>query len=739
MTFKQKIVLSFASILTLMSAISVIGVERVGVMNANLEEVSTGAILKQRYAINFRGSVHDRAISIRDAVLVDNDTELNKHLSDVTKLAVFYADSAKPMQDLLSRADATDKEKELEKAINEIEKETLALTAKLIELRQKGEILAAQKMLLTQVADKYSAWLKAINNFIDYQEATIKGKVGTVESVASSFSTLMIAITLIAILLGVGFAVYLTRTTQRLLGADPDILRNYAQALAQGYFNTIYPKSIERGSVLAELQLAQSNSSQAIVQVNTVVSAIARGKFDQRIHGELSGDWLSLKSGVNEGVAQIQKVMTRLSDAMASLEKGAFNQRIDTQSPGDFGVMLVKTQAAMNSLHHIVDDINSVMSKLVKGDFSSRVSAPAQGDLDSIKSSVNASLNVLDGITCELLEMAKAQMNGDLTVISKGEYEGRFKELQQARRESTAKMIDVVNRVLEASYTVSDASSQVSHGAHDLSARVQEQAASLEQTTSTMNAMTSAVEANTQSATQVAKLAHQVEEQSKDGVKVMQETIGAMKSIQDSSNKIADIVSIIDSIAFQTNLLALNAAVEAARAGEHGRGFAVVASEVRALAGKSSDAAKDIKSLIEESVDRINTGTQLADKSGEMLAGISASVNEVTQMIETISQASKDQASGIMQVNQAMASIEKVTQENAALVEETTAAAQSLKTEAEQLQQNVSFFNTGKPVLVKSKPIQSKSAVQRLQTPVKTSKPATARLPAPSKDDWKEF
>lgn len=153
-------ILSFASILTLMSAISVIGVERVSVMNANLEEVSTGATLKQRYAINFRGSVHDRAISIRDAVLVDNDTELNKHLSDVTKLAAFYADSAKPMQELLSRNDATDKEKELAKAINEIEKETLALTAKLIEMRQKGDIAGAQKMLLTQVADKYSGYPK---------------------------------------------------------------------------------------------------------------------------------------------------------------------------------------------------------------------------------------------------------------------------------------------------------------------------------------------------------------------------------------------------------------------------------------------------------------------------------------------------------------------------------------------------------------------------------------------------
>jgi methyl-accepting chemotaxis protein len=210
-----------------------------------------------------------------------------------------------------------------------------------------------------------------------------------------------------------------------------------------------------------------------------------------------------------------------------------------------------------------------------------------------------------------------------------------------------------------------------------------------------MNQMAAAVQANTANARKVADLAHQVQHQSEDGSSVMRETIDAMQSIKESSSQISDIVSIIDGIAFQTNLLALNAAVEAARAGEHGRGFAVVASEVRALAGKSADAAKDIKVLIEESVTRVAKGTALAEQSGEVLSGITGSIEQVAEMIEAIANASNEQSIGINQVNKAIADIDVITQQNAALVEETTAAAESLNHEANELRQNMDFFKTG--------------------------------------------
>jgi len=235
----------------------------------------------------------------------------------------------------------------------------------------------------------------------------------------------------------------------------------------------------------------------------------------------------------------------------------------------------------------------------------------------------------------------------------------------------------------------------VSQGASDLSSRVQEQAAAIEETSATMTEMAAAIQTNTANAKKVADLAHQVKSQTGAGVQVMQQTITAMQAIRESSTQIADIVTLIDAIAFQTNLLALNAAVEAARAGEHGRGFAVVAGEVRALAQKSAEAAKDIKSLIADSVGRIETGTQLADKSGEMLSGITGSIEQVATMIEQIAEASAEQSQGIGQVHRAMSDIDRVTQENAALVEKTTNAAESLSCEANGLIENMAFFKTG--------------------------------------------
>jgi len=341
----------------------------------------------------------------------------------------------------------------------------------------------------------------------------------------------------------------------------------------------------------------------------------------------------------------------------------------------------------------------------------------------------------MEVVSC-MSEVVGAQAAGDLTVeLKSGVFKGQLHDLKNAINYSAAKVKEVVQEAIRTSNVVSDAAGQVSQGSADLSARVQEQAAALEETSATMNEMTAAVQANTANARKVADLAHEVQRQSVEGASVMHQTIGAMQSIRESSHKISDIVSLIDGIAFQTNLLALNAAVEAARAGDHGRGFAVVAGEVRALAQKSAEAAKDIKSLIDDSVTRVENGTSLAEKSGEMLSGITGSVQQVAGMIEQIATASNEQATGISQVHRAMSDIDRVTQENAALVEETTAAAESLSTEAAELQKNMSFFNTGDDKASPS--FNSKTSVAS-----KITQQSSRALPAPSAredQNWSNF
>lgn len=343
----------------------------------------------------------------------------------------------------------------------------------------------------------------------------------------------------------------------------------------------------------------------------------------------------------------------------------------------------------------IVEDIERVVACMRRGNFNQRVTAPAEGNLAEIKNSVNEALENLSEIIQLMTSVVGKQALGDFTQqLDSNVFQGQLHDLKNAINYSASRVKKSVIHAVQASTLVTEASSQVSQGAMDLSGRVQQQAAALEQTSATMNQIALAVKTNTANAHRVAELAHHVQHQTNAGVDVMKQTISAMQSISDASHRIADIVTIIDGISFQTNLLALNAAVEAARAGEHGKGFAVVASEVRSLAQRSANAAQDIKSLIDDSVLRIEAGTQLADKSGDMLNGITTAIEEVACMIEGIASASNQQSSGIQQVHRAISEIDRVTQENAALVEETSASADSLKQEAESLRTTMAFFKT---------------------------------------------
>ncbi len=430
----------------------------------------------------------------------------------------------------------------------------------------------------------------------------------------------------------------------------------------------------------------------AIAEANHVVSAIANADFNQRVTGQYVGDLNKLKEGINASANSVSFMMSELEKVMQGLNSGRFDVRMDNRVPQAFR-QLVET--ALNSIRYVIADINQVMEKMTEGDFSGRVSASAEGELLAMKQHINTSMDNLEMAMKGIIKVVLTQADGDLTHECVGHFKGQLKQTQDALNMSARKLKSIVNQSIDASSIVNDAAGQVSQGSADLSGRVQEQAAALEQTSATMNEMSAAVQANTENAKRVAELAHRVQEQAGSGAEVMQETIAAMQSIKASSSQIADIVTLIDGIAFQTNLLALNAAVEAARAGEHGRGFAVVAGEVRALAQKAAAAAKDIKNLIHDSVQRIEVGTQLADKSGDMLMGITGSIDQVVQMIEAIADASNEQSVGIHQVHKALSDIDRVTQENASLVEQTTAAAESLSTEASHLRQNMAFFKTG--------------------------------------------
>jgi methyl-accepting chemotaxis protein len=448
----------------------------------------------------------------------------------------------------------------------------------------------------------------------------------------------------------------------------------------------------EVGVVIGRFNCLVDNLSDSFSQVNRVLENVSRGNFEDRCNSVVHGDLALLRDGLNSSIDSVSITMRALEKVASGISAGDFSVRVDERVKGS---IRHEVDQAMKTMDAVIDEISAAMDKMNTGDFSGQISIEASGKLHSLKTAINESLAHIDGAVYDISQVVMAQASGNLSIeLPKGKFKGQLHDLKNAINYSLLKMNEVVNVATDVSANVSLSAKEVSQGARDLSQRVQDQAISLEQTSSTMEQMTSQLHSTTQNAQQATEMALNVRQQTLQGVEIMEDTINAMHSIEESSHRISEIVTLIDSIAFQTNLLALNAAVEAARAGEHGRGFAVVAGEVRNLAQKSADAAKDIKKLIDETASRVERGSGLAKRTGQMLNQMNDSVEQVAKRIQEIAGAAAEQSHGVQQVNKAMSQLDSVTQQNAALVEQTNAAAESLSDQALLLQKEMAFFKT---------------------------------------------
>ncbi len=341
--------------------------------------------------------------------------------------------------------------------------------------------------------------------------------------------------------------------------------------------------------------------------------------------------------------------------------------------------------------------------------------------------------------------IAGGDLSADVAVRGKDE----TADLLRALAQMTQNLRDLVGEVSGGAHLVADTSAQIAQGHQDLSQRTEEQASTLEETASSMEELTATVSLNAQTARQASQLAVDASEVARKGGQAVGQVVSTMDGISGSSRRIADIIGVIDGIAFQTNILALNAAVEAARAGEQGRGFAVVAAEVRSLAQRSATAAKEIKILIGESVDQVAAGTRLADAAGKTMEEIVASVRKVSDLIAEIAAASEEQDAGIRQVNTAISQMEQVVQQNASLVEEGAAATESMKQQARSLLERVARFRLAagyaEPTPLQPLPRAAVDA-EVFPPPIRVKEAAPAleagfatTLPGPLQGDWKEF
>ena len=392
----------------------------------------------------------------------------------------------------------------------------------------------------------------------------------------------------------------------------------------------------------------------------------------------------------------------------------------------------------------IEKEIDGIIASAGRGELDARLEeGDKSGFFLNLTQGLNTLVEIVDDAVAETGFMLDAMAHGDLTKRIEKDYQGSFDKLKRDANTTAEKLTEVIDQINTSATLVASGAEEISQGNADLSQRTEEQASSLEETASSMEEMTSTVRQNADNAKVANELAANTQEQASQGGQVVQRAVTSMAEINDSSKKISDIIGVIDEIAFQTNLLALNAAVEAARAGEQGRGFAVVAGEVRNLAQRSAAAAKEIKELIRDSVSKVEDGTLLVNESGTTLQKIVLSVQKVTEMIADITVASEEQSSGIEQVNKAITQMDEMTQQNAALVEEASAAGESMAEQANGMRQLLTFFKSNAggnasalPAPTYSKPAPKVTAPSRAQ---RLSSPSTGDDFVDSADEWEEF
>ena len=499
----------------------------------------------------------------------------------------------------------------------------------------------------------------------------------------------------VALLLGTLVAIGLAVWIARLVGRPLVAAQQVAEQVANGRLDVVIPPAgaDETGRLLAAMARMRDQLRQVLDAMAEMARRHDAGELGYRMDVQrFPGDYGRMVDATNGLVAGHIDVKMRVTALVNEYATGDLRRDMD-ELPGEKRRITEAMQAVKSRLASINTQVQALADAAAAGDFSVRGDESAfDHEFRRMVQGLNRVMAVSDVALAEVSRVLRAIADGDLTQRVEGEFAGVFARMQADANASTRSLAEMVAGIQAAVMHINTAAGEIASGNQDLSRRTEGQAANLEETAASMEELTSTVKQNAGSAQQANQLAASAAQVASKGGQQIRDVVTTMEGISDSSRKVGEIISVIDGIAFQTNILALNAAVEAARAGEQGRGFAVVASEVRSLAQRSAAAAKEIKDLITDSITRVDGGAQLVQAAGGTMDEIVVSVRRVNDIMAEISAASAEQSMGIEQVNQTIIHLDETTQQNAALVEEATAAASSLEDQARQLAEAVGRF-----------------------------------------------
>lgn len=553
--------------------------------------------------------------------------------------------------------------------------------AKLVELAKQQLTLA------------YLEHRSAVDELVAVATENAKQQETAASELVFSKTLQVVAVTAIFLVLGLVVAWTSLQRIMRQLGGDPAYVAEIAQGMAQGRLLDFEVRTGDQESLLAAMQRMVATFRRFAEAQEENTREHANGMVGHRIEAEqFPGIYGEMANSINRLAQTHIAVSAQIVAVVQEYAQGDLSRDMPPL-PGENARISQAIAGVKTSLQGINQEIRSLVEAALAGNFKARGQAESfQHEFRAMVDGLNRLMAITERGLDDLSAVLAALARGDLTQQMTGDYQGTFARLRDDANQSVQQLEQAVMTIQMAADAIDTAAKEIAAGNHDLSDRTERQAASLEETASSMDEFTGTVKQNAENARQASEMAAQAEKVAIRGGEVVSKVVNTMNDIHASSNRIADITSVIDGIAFQTNILALNAAVEAARAGEQGRGFAVVASEVRNLAQRSAQAAKEIKQLIDESADKVGNGGRLVEDAGKTMTEVVRRVQEVTRIIADISTASREQSVGIEQVSLAVSQMDETTQQNAALVEQAAGAAGSLETQARALVEAVSIF-----------------------------------------------